>query len=177
MECSVEGCTRRRKYKATGWCQTHYHRNYRTGTTRRVNRSAREDITYRSAHSRVQRFFGPASTLECIDCGGAAREWAYDGTDPSERSEQVRVRGEMWPVTYSVWPEFYMPLCFGCHRRRDAGARAASRTHCFNGLHPMTPENTYERPSRPGRRECVACREAGYRRRRRRTQLPSEQEV
>lgn len=33
MECSIDKCTHTAKYAETGWCQTHYHRYWRTGTT------------------------------------------------------------------------------------------------------------------------------------------------
>lgn len=64
--------------------------------------------------------FGPVTDLDCIECGGPANEWAYDGTDPTER---VWLSEGKYAVRYSVWPEFYMPMCFGCHRKRDAGIR------------------------------------------------------
>ncbi|AIY32482.1 hypothetical protein PBI_MIAZEAL_128 [Mycobacterium phage MiaZeal] len=153
--CSIEGCDRQRKYSE--WCQTHYHRWWRTGSLEILPKPVREDLTYFGAHGRVKAYFGSATQYLCVECGGPAAEWAYDGTDPSERSSTVNFEGKDYPVSYSVWPEFYVPMCFGCHRLRDAGARAAKRTHCIHG-HEMTPENTYTRPSRPGTRECITCR-------------------
>lgn len=152
--CSIAGCKRRRKYIETGWCQTHYHRYWRTGSLEILPKEQRVDISYTAAHSRVRKFLKAATKQKCIHCGATASEWAYDGTDESERSELIQGK---WPVVYSVWPEFYMPLCFPCHRKMDAGARAERRTHCVHG-HEMTPENTYTRPSRPGTRECKECK-------------------
>jgi hypothetical protein len=44
--CSIDGCTRPRKYVSTGWCQTHYHRNYRCRAARSKARyNNRKDIT------------------------------------------------------------------------------------------------------------------------------------
>lgn len=161
MECSVEGCTNQRKYVETGWCQTHYHRYWRTGTTELKPKPLRTDLTYYGAHGRVKAFFGSATKYECVLCGAPADEWAYDGTDESEKT--FLAQGQ-YPVAYSVWPEFYMPLCSPCHRARDAGIRAQKRTHCKNG-HEMTPENTYTRPSRPLSRECKTCKSEESRRR------------
>lgn len=42
-------------------------------------------------------------------------------------------------------------------RGKSFAARHASKTHCKHG-HAFTKENTYERPDRPGTRECRACR-------------------
>lgn len=146
---------------ATGWCQTHYHRYWRTGTTSLRPKELRSDLTYSGAHGRVKYFFGPANLNPCVMCGGGAAEWAYDGTDPDELFELVNGK---WPVVYSAWPEFYMPLCHPCHRQKDAAARSARRTKCKHG-HEMAPENTYTRPSRPGTRECKTCKsEEGKRR-------------
>lgn len=154
MECSIDGCDQGGRYAATGWCQTHYHRYWRTGSTDILPKEFRTDLTYRGAHGRVRSAFGAASKFLCVKCGGWANEWAYDGTDPSERTGCER---GVYKISYSVWPEFYMPMCFQCHRLKDAGSRAARRTECIVG-HEMTTDNTYTRPSRPGTRECKACK-------------------
>lgn len=159
--CSIEGCDRRRKYAATGWCQTHYHRYWRTGTTSLLPTPLRDDLTYFGAHGRVKTVFGSATRYECVYCGESADEWAYDGTDPSEIKGTVPSGYEVY---WSVWPEFYMPLCFGCHRQRDRSSWSQRRTLCKNG-HPLTPENTYSRPSRPNTRECRQCKAEESRRR------------
>ena len=154
VPCSVEGCDNPRKYKTTGWCQTHYHRYWRTGTLSILPKTLHTDVNYRGAHGRVRALFGAASKYECVACGNSADEWAYDGADPGEKTDFSE---GVYLVRYSPWPEFYMPMCFPCHRAKDAGARAARRTECVHG-HEMTPENTYERPSRPGTRECKTCK-------------------
>lgn len=160
MECSVAGCTRAAKYAATGWCQTHYHRYWRTGTLEIVPKALRTDLTYFGAHARIKSVFGPARKQGCSFCGGPAHEWAYDGTDPSEREffSQGRYR-----VVYSVWPEFYMPLCHACHRSLDAGARSDRRTHCRNG-HELSGDNLYVRQDKY-EKACRTCKaEDGARR-------------
>lgn len=157
MECSIDGCSRNARYKATGWCQTHYHRYWRTGSTDDpVPGFPRTDLTYFGAHARTKAYFGSATKYTCIQCGGPAGEWAYDGTDPSEREDIAQGR---YRVVYSVWPEFYMPMCTKCHRTMDCAARFLRREACTHG-HELTPENTYTRPSRPRTRECKTCRAA-----------------
>lgn len=118
-----------------------------------------EDLTYRHAHARIVELWGHASKYRCVLCGeSAANEWAYDGTDPTAKTQIFEGR---YPVRFSVYPEYYFPACHGCHRLKDAGERAARRTHCRNG-HEMTAENTYTRPSRPGTRECLTCKHNDY---------------
>lgn len=164
-ECSIADCNRQAKYAATGWCQTHYHRYWRTGTTDLLPKQLRTDIQYRAAHGRVRQFFGSASKFRCLKCGNWANEWAYDGTDPTALTGLVNVQRQDYPVTYSVWPEFYMPMCFPCHRALDKAKWSEQRTHCSNG-HELTEENTYTRPSRPNTRECRQCKDDEYIRRR-----------
>lgn len=154
MTCSIQGCDRAAKYASTGWCQTHYHRYWRTGSTSILPKVMRDDLTYFGAHGRVKCAFGSATLSPCCQCGRSANEWAYDGTDPSELSGSVNG----YPVRYSVWPEFYMPMCFACHRARDARVRFEARTE-FGCGHPRSAGNTY---LRPGKREasCKTCRKA-----------------
>lgn len=165
MECSVAGCQNKGRYVATGWCQTHYHRFWRTGSLELIEKELRTDLSYYGAHSRVKSNLGSAHKNPCIMCGGEAKEWAYDGTDESELQGSVNLNGTSYPVKYSVWPEFYMPLCIVCHRRLDAGNRAKRRTACRKG-HAMTESNTMYRPDRGANaRECRQCNWESYRRR------------
>lgn len=157
MECSIEGCANQMKYGKTGWCQTHYHRWWRTGTTDLlVRRPNHEALGYRAVHAVVEREWGRARKYLCVACGDRAKEWAYDGTDPSEKSEMIAGR---YPVRFSVWPEFYMPMCFPCHRLMDSSARFAKRTHFNQCGHPRSPENTYIPPGKKAA-ECKICRSA-----------------
>jgi hypothetical protein len=72
--------------------------------------------TYRAAHRRCRNLWGSPSQYDCAGCGGNAREWAYDGTDPIELCGS----DEWGPGrVYSRFPEFYMPLCRTCHKERD----------------------------------------------------------
>lgn len=151
--CVVTDCTREMKYTGKGWCQTHYHRWWRTGTIEVVPKELPSQVTYRAAHSRISRLWGEASNYPCIECCSPANEWAYDGTDPEENQEDIRGQ---WPVVFSPWPEFYMPLCFPCHRLRDRSAWSDRRTH-FGCGHLITSDNTYTPPSR-NEKVCRTCK-------------------
>jgi hypothetical protein len=65
---------------------------------------------YARAHRKLQKLWGKAALYPCIACGGSARDWAYDGTDPTAQGVEFK---------YSVWPEFYMPMCHSCHLSYD----------------------------------------------------------
>ena len=75
-------------------------------------------------HLRLKRIWGPARNYPCVDCGKSAQEWAYDGTDPGQQLG-LYSSGRVSKVWYSIWPEFYMPLCKKCHAGRD-GAKAVA---------------------------------------------------
>lgn len=78
-------------------------------------------VGYRAAHARVQAARGRASSWPCAgDCGGLARDWAYDGTDSRELTEIVN--GSL--CRYSLSSDRYLPLCRRCHRKFDAAQRA-----------------------------------------------------
>ena len=83
-------------------------------------RQPEDDLGYMAAHDRVRVLWGRASEHCCVGCEKPARDWAYDGTDPSERYGTNSVGTYLH---YSVWPEFYMPMCRGCHLKRDAALR------------------------------------------------------
>src|SRR6478735_765157 len=81
------------------------HRGFRSAT-----------VSYQSAHSRVKRLWGSASQYTCVNCGEPARDWAYDHTDPTELLGESKRNGA---VLYSVWEEFYKPMCGPCHGAFD----------------------------------------------------------
>ena len=133
--CSIEGCTRKRKYVKTGWCQTHYHRYWRTGDpmTVKMERGASGDrtrswqgdaITYRTAHTRVTQRRGKACSYTCM-CGKQARHWSYDHTDPNHQKQVFMWKGKPITCFYSTDVMKYQALCRGCHVKRDRYDKAA----------------------------------------------------
>lgn len=78
------------------------------------------DVSYATAHARPRTLWGRASQYSCVNCGASARDWAYDGTDPTQLfgPNCVSKPQILWHY-YSAWPEFYMPMCVACHRRKD----------------------------------------------------------
>jgi len=94
-----------------------YQRGYRSGAFKdRLVWDVRE-LSYLGIHRRLNVHFGKASEYACVHCNGPAREWAFTQDD-----EDVRygVNGNGYVMAYSLKPEYYMPLCSGCHRAFDA---------------------------------------------------------
>lgn len=125
--CDVAKCPR--PHCAKGYCNTHY-AQYRDGKDPHGEPYwLTKPIGFSAAHSRCRSLWGKASQYPCIECGKQAKQWAYDGTDPTELLEGVSrgagQAGKSSYILYSIFPEFYMPMCYGCHARRD-GARAAN---------------------------------------------------
>jgi len=105
---------------------------------------------YSSVHSSLRRKQGVAAQFACVDCGGPAQEWSYNGGSPDERSG---FNSHQRPIVYSVNVADYSPRCRHCHRMLDPHPHR-EKTHCKHG-HEYTPENTYIRGD--GWRRCVAC--------------------
>lgn len=109
--------------------------------------------SYKALHKRLARSQGPAADHLCYQCGEQAREWAYDGTDPDEVAGPAGdAKGTV--AAYSLRLDHYIPLCWSCHRRRDAHLR----THCGKG-HALTEANVRIRFSGAGEpfRACRVC--------------------
>lgn len=68
-------------------------------------------VSYWSVRERLRVERGPASGYRCVECGAAARDWSYDGTDPAERTDPAR------GYRYSLDLGRYRPRCRSCHRR------------------------------------------------------------
>jgi len=69
--------------------------------------------SYKWAHECVSREKGPARDRACVDCGGHAAEWSYDGLDPHELTEPESGK------RYSFDPDHYQPRCHDCHAAFD----------------------------------------------------------
>lgn len=126
--CSVDGCAR--LHYGKGFCRLHYDRVRARGTTDLVttrrprpdmaganNRGWRGDaVSTDGAHRRVRKARGPASDYPCVECGGPAKEWAYDHLDPDERHHPHG--------PFSLKIEHYQPMCVRCHRHFDGSVDA-----------------------------------------------------
>jgi hypothetical protein len=123
--CFVEGCDL--PHHSNGTCASHRAHVDKDGYPRELVRPKREVPSYDAIHLRLAGAWGSASQYDCVKCGKTAREWAYDGTDPSQL---IGTTGKTVasPMYYSQWPEFYMPMCVRCHRKMDAEARIRELT-------------------------------------------------
>jgi hypothetical protein len=75
------------------------------------------DIAYRTALDRVERWRGKASQHRCVDCGKPAEQWAYNRADPNEIEKAVaQSSGRVSVVQWSADPDYYEPRCRRCHR-------------------------------------------------------------
>jgi hypothetical protein len=74
---------------------------------------------YALVHARLRCDRGPASENVCVDCGGRARDWSYEGNAPDERADADG-------VPYTPDHSYYVPRCGECHRRQHAAQRAAA---------------------------------------------------
>lgn len=78
-------------------------------------------VAYSSAHHRVRKAKGPASSHRCVRCAGPAEQWAYSNGDLFPlRDASGREAG----LPYSTDPEHYAPMCRSCHTRFDKAHRA-----------------------------------------------------
>lgn len=66
---------------------------------------------YKNAHNSVCAKRGPARLHQCVWCWGDADHWAYDHSDPDERTDRRR--------RYSLNVDHYRALCSRCHRSYD----------------------------------------------------------
>lgn len=118
-KCTFPGCTQRAC--SEGYCAAHIRQQRPHGRMVAIReRTVWDACTYSAAHHRCRQIWGPVQQYPCLDCGKPAEEWAYDGNDPTE----LYVEKTDWEkrksiVPYSRFPEFYMPMCKACHKRRD----------------------------------------------------------
>ena len=78
-----------------------------------------DDASYGAVHYRLRKQRGLASGQTCAHCGASASQWAYDHTDPDERTGVDH--GHV--LRYSVETSRYMPLCAKCHKALDLAHR------------------------------------------------------
>lgn len=119
LPCSVDGCDK--PHRTKGYCTAHYERwrihgdaTFYVGTLagERHPNWRGEDITYRTAHTRLTSQRGRASLYPCSWCGCVAEDWAYDHCDPDALSSPEG-------MLYSVRTDHYQPMCRTCHKAFD----------------------------------------------------------
>lgn len=131
--CSVDGCNA--PHETRGWCNKHYKR-WRThgdpgklgdrgpgvmGEAHALWRG--DDISYAGIHDRLRAHRGSPSRLQCAHCSGPAAHWAYDHSDPDEKTADWYG----YVVPYSTDLTRYMPLCSSCHTKFDRGGLRGCR--------------------------------------------------
>jgi hypothetical protein len=114
-KCSFAGCAG--KPKARGYCEAHLRQQRVYGRMVPV-RTIFDECTYTAAHHRCRQLWGKVRQYPCIECGAPAEQWAYDGKDPTELYED-RKEALRSILPYSRFPEFYIPMCGSCHKKRD----------------------------------------------------------
>jgi hypothetical protein len=117
--CTFPGCTRRPI--ARGYCSAHLRQQRVHGRMVAIReRTVWDACTYSAVHHRCRHIWGRVQQYPCLDCGRPAEEWAYDGKDPTELYAERTDWGKRKSIVpYSRFPEFYMPMCKACHKRRD----------------------------------------------------------
>lgn len=113
--CLIEGCGNPSRRK--GLCEMHGQRVKKHGDPTFEFRADNnhqwtgDAATYFAIHQRLRKTRGPARAHVCAFCGMPARQWAYDHTDPNERTSDVG--------PYSTDLERYQPACVPCHKASD----------------------------------------------------------
>lgn len=82
---------------------------------------------YVAMHARVRSQRGPAKTHQCVECGGPAKTWAYDHSDPNEIPHEVRTGDAAYVIYFSRDVDRYQPMCVPCHKLMDNKKKAQRR--------------------------------------------------
>lgn len=116
--CAVADCNKPKH--GFIYCSKHYQRYVKSGDPlisgdHYPGRPRIAEPSYDGVHKRLSREKGAAAARFCVDCGGQADEWSYDGGCPHELVGEVR--GSI--LAYSVDQSRYSPRCRPCHRAMD----------------------------------------------------------
>ena len=131
IRCSIALCEKPVRSTRSPYCEMHYGRIRFGGTPgeaeSRVGRSgeqhhhwAGDNITYRSAHTRVHNARGAASSYQCVDCGKQAQQWSYNHLSDKE---QWGLTSNGYYLPYSTDVQAYDPRCVSCHQIFDEAHR------------------------------------------------------
>lgn len=120
--CKAPDC--RRQHHSHDFCTMHLVRWQKNGDPtvvgERGGRPLKGDIpTWGAIHRRLSRTRGPARNHDCVDCGGPAREWSYNGKDDGE----LMGKSGRFEVAFSENLDNYEPRCCSCHRKFDNAMR------------------------------------------------------
>lgn len=107
--CDIPSCESD-NIAARGICWKHYAQIRRYGEVREVG-----PINYKAAHMRIRKERGRARDHQCVDCGGTAAQWSYNGGSEDELSGD----SNGFPVVFSPNPSDYSPRCRQCHVNFD----------------------------------------------------------
>ena len=122
--CQVDACGRE-DCGPQGYCSMHKSRVDRHGDPNAVIhqrdrnnkwenhvRWTGDSATYNAVHQRLRITRGIAKAHECVDCGGQAKQWSYDHSDPAAKVSEIG-------IPYSTELEHYVARCIPCHKRFD----------------------------------------------------------
>lgn len=118
--CVIDGCEG--EQYARHLCRYHYELNRRDGTIDeypRMGPVTTDAPAYRTVHERLYATRGHASGYPCADCGGRARDWAFDDDLTRDGTVQCPISGSHYSADLSR----YVPLCRPCHAQRDGRRR------------------------------------------------------
>jgi hypothetical protein len=118
-KCTFPGCARRAKSKS--YCSAHNRQLRVHGRMVDIREwTVWDPCSYSASHHRCRQLWGRVQQYPCVACRKPAEEWAYDGKDPTELYDEKADFGTVRTILpYSRFPEFYMPMCKSCHKRRD----------------------------------------------------------
>lgn len=123
--CSLPDCNKATR-KGALICSMHQARLARHGSYDVVlqcgdKRDPSEPPSYETTHARLRTIRGVARQHQCISCGAAAADWAYQHNDPNERISD----GTKFGYPYSVDLNCYEPMCKKCHNIFDGRTKRA----------------------------------------------------
>lgn len=103
--------------RSAALCNKHYQRQRKHGTTEVVTfERGTDNVLYPSVHTRLRQLRGNANEQVCVSCGKRARDWAYVGNCPEEKSS----KSGKYLLKYCVHiTEHYQSMCAKCHVRMD----------------------------------------------------------
>lgn len=127
--CTMDGCEK--PHRARGWCSMHWLRWRTHGDPNTVLPNPAEvagpmnpswggdNIGYTAVHQRLRRIRGNPGQHRCARCTEPAKQWAYDHTDPNEKTSNNG--------PYSTDLARYLPACLSCHWQMDHVEAKAAR--------------------------------------------------